>query len=188
MTKFAAKSCSTAISVVCAVYALAAPASAQQARPFIDEARIGILAHDVPGLWSGWRIETPRPDFNAELIFSPSVDVLGGTVRPVIGGSYNNAGGTSKAYIDARWEYQTSLGIFFGLGIGAAVHNGYIDPVSIDHKALGSRVLFHFPAEIGYRFQGGQTLSVYFEHDSNGYTQKSNEGLDDLGIRYGIKF
>ena len=173
---------------VLALFGLSIPASAQQARPFIDEARIGILAHDVPGLWSGWRIETQRPDVNGELIFSPSVQFLGGTVRPAIGGSYNSAGGTSKAYADARWEYQTSLGVFFGLGIGTAVHNGYRDPVSQDHKALGSRVLFHFPAEVGYRFDGGHTLSVYFEHVSNGYTQKSNEGLDDLGIRYGIKF
>ena len=78
--------------------------------------------------------------------------------------------------------------MFFGLGLGAAVHNGYLTPTSLDHKALGSRVLFHIPAEIGYRFAGGQTLSVYFEHTSNGYTQKYNEGLDDLGIRYGIKF
>ena len=136
----------TTSSVATVFCALQSPASAQQARPVIDEARIGILAHDVPGLWSGWRIETPRPDFNAELIFSPSVNFLGGTVRPVVGGSYNTAGGTSKAYIDARWEYQTSLGVFFGLGVGAAIHNGYLDPVSLDHKALGSRVLFHFPA------------------------------------------
>ena len=164
------------------------PVAAQQARPFIDEARIGVLAHDVPGLWSGWRIENRRPDFNAELIFSPSVNFLGGTIRPAIGGTVNTAGGTSKGYVDARWEYNTSLGVFFGLGIGGAVHNGYLTPTSLDHKALGSRVLFHIPAEIGYRFEGGHTLSLYFEHTSNGYTQKSNEGLDDLGIRYGFKF
>ena len=164
------------------------PVAAQQARPFIDEARIGVLAHDVPGLWSGWRIENRRPDFNAELIFSPSVNFLGGTIRPAIGGTVNTAGGTSKGYVDARWEYNTSLGVFFGLGIGGAVHNGYLTPTSLDHKALGSRVLFHIPAEIGFRFEGGHTLSLYFEHTSNGYTQKSNEGLDDLGIRYGFKF
>ena len=164
------------------------PVAAQQARPFIDEARIGVLAHDVPGLWSGWRIENRLPDFNAELIFSPSVNFLGGTIRPAIGGTVNTAGGTSKGYVDARWEYNTSLGVFFGLGIGGAVHNGYLTPTSLDHKALGSRVLFHIPAEIGFRFEGGHTLSLYFEHTSNGYTQKSNEGLDDLGIRYGFKF
>ena len=105
-------------SVVLALIGASAPATAQQSRSPIDEVRIGILAHDVPGLWSGWRIETPRPDLNGELIFSPSVQFLGGTVRPVLGGSWNNAGGTSKAYADARWESNSGLGAFFGLGIG----------------------------------------------------------------------
>ena len=164
------------------------PASAQQARPFIDEARVGILAHDVPNLWSGFSLETRRPDLNGELIFSPSVLFLGGTVRPVVGGSWNTDHGTSKVYADARWESNTGLGVFFGLGVGAAVHNGVLGPTSMDHKALGSPVLFHFPAEIGYRFEGGHTLSLYFEHDSNAHLARYNEGLDDLGIRYGFKF
>ena len=168
--------------------AASVPARAQQPAPFIQEARIGVLAHDVPGLWSGWTIETRKPDLNAELLLSPSVGFLGGMIRPAVGGTVNFSGGTSKAYADARWEYQTGLGVYFGLGIGAAVHNGYLGPTSLDHKAMGSRVLFHFPAEIGYRFAGGQTLSVYFEHISNGYTRRSNEGLDDLGVRFGVKF
>jgi len=177
------------IGLALAMAALGAGAAvAADTRPFIDELRVGILAHDVPGLWSGFSLETHRPDINGEVILSPSTRLWGGTVRPAIGASYNSAGGTSKAYADARWEYQTSLGVFFDLGIGAAVHNGDLGPVSIDHKAMGSRLLFHFPAEVGYRFANGQTLSLYFEHDSNGYTQKYNEGLDDLGIRYGIKF
>ncbi len=165
-----------------------APAHAQSTKSIIDEVRFGVLAHDVPGLWSGWRIETAKPDVNGEVIFSPSLAMFGGTLRPALGGTWNFNGGTSKAYADARWEYQTALGVFFGLGIGAAVHNGYRDPVSLDHKALGSRVLFHIPAEVGYRFTGGQTVSVYFEHISNGYTRRSNEGLDSLGVRYGMTF
>jgi lipid A 3-O-deacylase len=170
--------------------AVMSPSAAQTvtSSPFISEARIGILAHDVPGLWSGWRIENKGPDLNGELIFSPELAFLGGRIRPALGGTLNTQGGTSKGYLDARWEYQTSVGIFFGLGLGAAVHNGVLGTTSIDHKALGSRVLFHIPLELGYRFDGGQTLSVYFDHMSNGYTQRSNEGLDTLGLRYGLKF
>jgi lipid A 3-O-deacylase len=160
----------------------------QQSRTFIEEARVGILAHDVPGLWSGWRIESKGPDLNGEVVLSPSLALLGGKIRPALGGTWNSGGGTSKAYLDARWEYQTSVGIFFGLGIGGALHNGYRDESSLDHKALGRQLLFHFPAELGYRFQNGTTLSVFFEHISNGYTKRSNEGLDDLGVRYGVKF
>jgi lipid A 3-O-deacylase len=169
---------------------LSVPTIAQQAqaRPLIDEVRFGVLAHDVPGLWSGWTIENRKPDLNGEIILSPSLAFAGGKIRPALGGTWHTGGGTSKAYVDARWEYQTALGVFFGLGLGVAVHNGYRDTISSDHKALGSRVLFHIPIEVGYRFDNGQTLSVYFEHMSNGYTQRANEGLDSLGIRYGFRF
>lgn len=161
-------------------------ASAQQV-PLIREYRIGVLAHDVPGLWSGFRLER-GVDANFELILSPSVDFLGGSIRPAIGGSFNLSGGTSKAYLDARWMYEGAGGWFVGLGIGAAVHNGEVDPVEVDRKALGRRVLFHFPLEVGYRFDGHHSVSFYFDHMSNGYTTTYNEGLDTLGVRYGYKF
>ncbi|MEZ5854286.1 MAG: acyloxyacyl hydrolase [Hyphomicrobiaceae bacterium] len=55
-------------------------------------------------------------------------------------------------------------------------------------KPLGSRLLFHFPAELGWRWDGHNSLSIYFEHISNGYTQDYNEGLDAIGVRYGYRF
>lgn len=154
----------------------------------VREVRIGVLAHDVPGLWSGFRLETTSPDINAEVLFTPSLSLFGGEIRPAIGGTYNTNGGTSKAYVDARWQYEAKSGVFVGLGIGAAIHDGVKDISSVDHKALGSRVLFHFPLEIGYRFDGHHSISFYFEHFSNGYTKKYNEGIDGLGVRYGYKF
>ncbi|MBS0244414.1 MAG: acyloxyacyl hydrolase, partial [Proteobacteria bacterium] len=100
----------------------------------------------------------------------------------------NTAGATSKAYIDARWEVEAPSGIFFALGIGGAIHDGKLEPTDADRKALGSRLLFHFPVELGYRFDGHSSISVYFEHISNGYTQAYNEGLDAIGVRYGYRF
>ena len=58
----------------------------------------------------------------------------------------------------------------------------------IDRKAFGSRVLFHIPVELGYRFDQHNSLSVYFEHMSNAGLASSNEGMDFLGMRYGYKF
>lgn len=161
-------------------------ASAQSV-PLIREYRVGILAHDVPGLWSGFRLER-GVDANVELILSPSVDFLGGSIRPAIGGSFNFSGGTSKAYLDARWMFEGRSGWFIDIGIGAAVHNGELDPIEPDRKALGRRVLFHFPLEVGLRFDGHHSISFFFDHISNGYTATHNEGLDSLGVRYGYKF
>ncbi len=151
------------------------------------EFRGGVLAHDVPGLWSGFRLESGI-DINAELLFGSGFPILGGAIRPAIGATVNTAGDTSKAYIDARWEIEGPSGIFLGLGLGAAVHDGLLDPTDPDRKALGSRILFHIPIEIGWRFNERNSISVYFEHISNGFIADSNEGLDSIGVRYGYRF
>jgi lipid A 3-O-deacylase len=57
-----------------------------------------------------------------------------------------------------------------------------------DEKALGSRVLFHIPLEVGYRLDLHNSISAHFEHMSNAYTVDPNEGLDRIGVRYGYKF
>ena len=154
----------------------------------IRELKIGGLYHDAPDLWSGFRLEPRSADVNVEVLFGPHVDLLWGTLRPALGASINTRGATSKAYLDARWEIEGRSGLFLALGIGAAVHDGVIGATDPLRKALGSRLLFHFPAEFGWRWDGHNSLSIYFEHISNGYTQDYNEGLDALGVRYGYRF
>ncbi len=163
----------------------AAPASAGD---FVSELKIGVLDHDVPDLWSGFRREDDSADINVEALLSPTVLFFGGTIRPAVGATINTPGETSHAYVDARWQYELPDGIYFGLGLGAAIHNGNLGPTDPDRKALGSRVLFHIPIELGYRLDEHNSFSVYFEHTSNGYTQDYNEGLDRLGVRYGYRF
>ena len=170
--------------LLCAI-GWSAPASAGD---LVSEVKVGVLAHDVPDLWSGFQREESGADINAEVILSPSLMFLGGVVRPAIGGTLNTQGDTSHAYIDARWQYETPSGIFLGLGVGAAIHDGNIDASDPDKKALGSRLLFHIPAEVGLRLHDHNSLSVYFEHTSNAYSQDENEGLDRLGVRYGYRF
>lgn len=165
----------------------AAPGHAQGASPFIYEAKFGILYHDVP-MWSRFSLEHGGVDLNADITFAPSLALWGGTIRPAIGGTYNTAGFTSKAFIDARWRYETVSGMYFGVGLGAAVHDGHTGVDALDRKALGSRVLFHIPFEVGYYLDHHNSISIYFEHVSNGYTQRYNEGLDSIGLRYGYRF
>ncbi|MGZ5889376.1 MAG: acyloxyacyl hydrolase [Hyphomicrobium sp.] len=154
----------------------------------VQELKIGVLDHDVPNLWSGFRAEPDSADINIEAIFSPSVAFLGGTISPALGGSISTIGATSDVYLDARWQMEMGCGIFLGLGLGGAVHNGQLQLEDWDRKALGSRVLFHIPVEIGYRLDEHNSLSAYFEHMSNAYTVDPNEGMDRLGVRYGYSF
>jgi lipid A 3-O-deacylase len=154
---------------------------------WLHEVKLGVLHHDT-GLWSGAGREIGM-DVNLEAIFSPQVQFLGGFIRPAFGGSVNATGDTSKLYAGLRWQYEHASGIFFGVGGGGAVHDGklHLQP-SNDRAALGSRVLFHIPFELGYRFNHNSALSAYFDHVSNAYLANPNEGLDTLGARYGYRF
>jgi hypothetical protein len=165
----------------------ASGAGIAQEAPSRLEFRGGVLAHDVPDLWAGFRLES-GVDINAELLLGSGLPILGGTIRPALGASVNTEGDTSRGYLDARWEIETPAGIFFGLGVGAAIHDGRLDASAPDRKALGSRVLFHIPIEIGLRLDARNSVSVYFEHISNWDLADANEGLDAIGVRYGYRF
>lgn len=152
----------------------------------LHEIKMGVLAHDVDGLWSGSSREH-GVDANFEVQFSPALQLLGGALRPVIGASVNSSGDTSKFYADGVWQYDLTNHLFFAVGLGIAIHNGEKHLVSEDQKALGSTTLFHFPFEVGYRFNRRWSLSVYFDHVSNANMSEENEGLDTLGLRLGYR-
>ena len=166
----------------------AQPAATASAGDLFYAAKVGVLAHDVPDLWSGFQIEPDAADINIEIQFAPSASFLGGTLRPAAGATFNTNGDTSHAYVDARWQIEGPSSLFFAIGLGAAIHDGEIGPVDPNAKALGSRVLFHIPFEAGIHLDGHNDISFYFEHTSNAYTQTYNEGMDRLGLRYGYRF
>lgn len=183
------KAITYALIVVLPLFGVLAPARAQEmpARASSLELRGGVLAHDVPLLWSGFQLEK-GVDINVEVLFGQGWQILGGTLRPSLGTSINTSGYTSKVYLDARWEFDLSSRVFLGFGLGVAVHDGKLDPFWTDRKALGSPVLFHIPFELGLRLDKRQSVSIFFEHMSNGNFANYNEALDNLGVRYGVKF
>ena len=74
--------------------------------------RLGLLAHDVGGLWSHSRAEGGA-DVNAELVFGkPGLRLLSGAILPNLGVSINSQGGTSKAYGGLLWEFLLENGLF----------------------------------------------------------------------------
>ena len=159
-----------------------------KAEPLIREVRIGLLAHDVDGLWSGDSREEGT-DINAEMVFCPTWAILGGVVRPNLGISINDSGDTSKVYGGGLWEYSWNNGFFLDIGGGIAVHNGETDDTSkTDKKYLGSSILFRITFEAGFTIEKHHRISMMFDHISNGYLADPNDGLDTLGIRYGYLF
>lgn len=165
--------------------ALGLPGVALAQNGIIYEVRGGVLAHDVP-IWSRSHVESGVA-LNAEIAFAPSFDLLGGKVRPVLGGSFATNSGTSFVYLDARIEWQFDR-VFFALGVGPAIHTGNLQPRLNGRKALGSRVLFHPSAEVGFQVTPAHRVSAYFEHVSNAYLARPNPGMDNIGVRLSHRF
>jgi hypothetical protein len=150
--------------------------------------RIGLLDHDVNGLWSGSRAEGGF-DVNAEIVFTkPGLILWRGSILPNLGVTVNNQGDTSTLYGGFIWEFVSKAGVFFSTGLGLAVHNGELETNDDQEKALGSRLLFRVPLEIGVTVGKRHRISILFAHISNAYLADPNEGLDVVGVRYGLQF
>lgn len=156
----------------------------QREESLIHEIRGGILAHDVD-MWAAGSVED-GVTFNGEVAFRSFGSLLGGQLRPAVGLSLSGGDRTSYGYADARWEYTVER-FFFGLGLGAAIHDGETD-YKPGRKNLGSRVLFHIPIEAGYQLTDANRVSVYFEHVSNAWLADPNPGMDNIGIRLAHRF
>jgi lipid A 3-O-deacylase len=170
------------------VLAFAAAGRAEAAMGILDEAKLGILDHDIA---IGGDHTEPGADANAELLFvSPSLLAPLWAPRPHVGITINSVGKNSYAYAGLTWTARLTEAIFADLGLGGAVHDGP-DSSSVftrDHKGLGTRVLFHESAELGYRFSNSWSAAVFLDHISNADLGDHNPGLTNLGLRVGYAF
>ena len=180
-----------------------APVASARAQSVVSEVRFGILAHDVPVLGAQ---KEHGADLNGEVLFVSPVPAraVAGVAdelrwllmpRPDVGIDANTSDYTSQVYLGLTWTaslahgaFTANDGVFAGFGFGAAFNNGYIETTDSNHLSLGSHVLFHSSLEIGYSFDPAYSVSVYFEHSSNAGLAARNEGLSDLGVRFGIRF
>ena len=155
----------------------------------VSEVKLGVLAHDVH-IFSSSRKEDGA-DFNGEILFNlPSNRLFSliGSPRFHLGGSINSEGDTNQGYFGLTWDYHSNIGVFVEGSFGGAIHDGKLDSYSVDHKSLGSRVLFRISGSVGYQFNEHHSLAVMLDHISNAGLANSNEGMDNVGIRYGFRF
>jgi hypothetical protein len=150
--------------------------------------RVGTLAHDVDGLWSGESKEK-GPDLCAEVIFNRLLfHLFSATAYPNAGTSINTRGDTSTVYGGFLLQWEPDSALFFSTGLGLALHDGRRNKDSADRKALGSRVLFRIPIEIGYAVDHHHRIILAFDHASNAGLASPNEGMDTLGIVYEYRY
>lgn len=154
----------------------------------IKEVRGGVAVHDVDGLWSGAAKEE-GPDLAVQVTFDrPLVDLFGTRLLPHVGASINTRGDTSKVYGGVQLTWVLPRKFFFTTGLGLALHNGETDAAFADRKALGARVLFRIPLELGLAVGPHHRFVLAFDHISNAYLASENDGMDNLGLMYGYRF
>jgi hypothetical protein len=173
--------------------------------PFLDEVKVGVLAHSVGGHEGG-------VDLNGDFLFASPVTeaMLSGLVlpeplkwfalgllrpRPDIGFEANTAGQTSTFYFGGTWTWYFVRNLFRpGDGIngsfifGPSFNNGEIVTHDLTRNGLGSNVLFHMGGEFGYRINPRYEVSLFFDHESNAGLARFNQGNNDVGVRFGVEF
>jgi lipid A 3-O-deacylase len=180
------------MAAVLAIAQGAAAAEGERRERLPVRASLGVLAHDE-GPTSDHH-ETGL-DINGELQFRPPswrVWQWIASPRPHIGATVNTAGDTSIAYAGVTYEGEVWRRVFVGLGLGLAIHDGPLHNPDDERCGrfsdcgFGSRVLFRGALEAGWRFQGGTSVSLFYEHFSHyGFLAEENEGVDSLGLRLG---
>jgi len=159
----------------------------------LDELRFGIVAQSCCGY---------SPDneqgvgINAEVAFkSPDLLSFIGSPKPLIGGTITtDSDATNHGYLALEWRYDLSR-YFVSGSVGAAVHDGTLndggDPLLAargDTIFLGCRVLFKLGANAGVQLTERISASLHWGHISNATLCRPNNGLDQLGMRVGVRF
>lgn len=170
-----------------------APAQTLVPGGFLDELKLGVLRHDA-GVFGNHKED--GADINLEARFvSPEFLHPLLAPRPHLGLSLNTDGNTNQVYAGLTWTFtlfrglfSTSDSLYLDASIGGAAHDGKLDTEAPGRKSLGSRFLFRESLELGYSFTPSQSISIMLDHVSNANLANRNEGLDNLGVRYGIKF
>jgi lipid A 3-O-deacylase len=170
---------------------IATPARA--ADGIVDELKVGVLAHDVN---IGGHHKEGGADINGEVLFTPPEFFRYiFNPRPHIGGSVNTDGNTDQAYFGLTWRllHFTQLftdrdGFYLNGSLGGSVNDGKKVSNTPDRKDLGSHVLFRESLEIGYEFVPRQSVSIFADHISDAGLTNHNDGLTNIGVRYGYGF
>jgi lipid A 3-O-deacylase len=158
--------------------------SADSARGFIDETRIGVL-EPVDGP-SGDKFGAP--DINVEVLFERfgpeyQSSVLNHLLRPRldIGTSISTKGGTNEVYAGLTWDVFLTRRLFLEGSAGGALHTE-------DDRDFGCTANFRESGSVGVMLSERWDMLATMAHMSNANLCDENRGLTDVGIRFGRKW
>ncbi len=165
-----------------------APATARGFGGIFSEIKLGALAHDVGpfssnkegGVDAQVELRFVSPDF-LDVIWSPN---------PHIGADISTSGDTNSVWLGLVWERDVWKKLFVGWSMGGAYHDGVTEKGTgePDEKELGCSILYRLGLNVGWRFDDRHSLDVLLDHISNAKICETNEGLENIGVRYGYRF
>lgn len=152
------------------------------------EARFGAAAFDVGPLT---RQHLSGVVINGEFL-APSPHFLAGigAPRPYIGFDATISDQPIHVfYAGLNWEAYFTEKLYAGFSVGGSVNTDERLVTDSGHvKNLGSPVLFHLQASVGYDLTEQVTAQVYLNHFSNAQLARPNHGLESVGVRFGVRF
>jgi hypothetical protein len=191
--------------ICAATMAFATPASAR----FVDEARVGVAAHNVrfggedasddPG--DPRQSNESGPDLELEIVSSQLHLGMLGAPRPYAMLSANLNGDTSYAAVGLAWRWRFARHWTLEPSLGVAVHDGAThnpyasgDPRAAayarDHQLLGTRVVFRETLGVDRDLDDRHALGLVFEHLSNGgalFGHDDNQSLNEIAVRFTVR-
>ncbi len=153
-----------------------------------SEIKLGALAHDM-GPFSSQKED--GVDGHVELRFqSPDILKYIGSPYPHIGADLSGSGDTNSVWLGVVWEWELWKKFFAGWSMGGALHDGVTNQGEgqPDEKELGCNPLFRLGINVGWRFDEHHSIDVLMDHISNAKLCDTNEGLENVGVRYGYRF
>eukprot|EP00439_Symbiodinium_sp_Y106_P087805 s1_g341.t1 len=152
-----------------------------------NEVRIGVLNHEM----SLFRGDTQEDgvDINLEVLFdSPEWLEWAWAPRPHVGATIaTHDDATSFIYTGLTWDYNFWGPMFVEGSFGFALHDGETGKSTVSNE-LGCVWNFHESASLGYEVTEAHRVMLTFEHISNASLCSENEGISNVGVRYGYQF
>lgn len=152
------------------------------------EARFGAGAYDFgpatshvfDGVVLNGEILAPSPEF---------LDILG-SPRPYVGGDFAISDDPIHVvYLGLNWELYLTQRFYLGFSGGGAWNSS---PTTVSSsgasKSLGSSALFHLQLSAGIDLTSALTMQVFYNHFSNANLKNSNNGLESIGARLGMRY
>jgi hypothetical protein len=106
--------------------------------------------------------------------------------RPQLGMDVDRETGVSRSFAGLSWNVFDNAGFYGNLGLaGSLTRSG---PEELNRRLFGAPLALHSSFEFGYQIGNNNSLSLSVDHASTPDFLNDRNELNNLRLRYGLKF